>query len=88
MFAMIVEALGKRRLYGEPYTRAPTLKCVHFVKNGYGFRLMAVTSMSATFNKFALFAFSVYTSRSFLVPMLNFQKLKFHTPCYGYAYEG
>ena len=62
MAAMIDEALGERRCYGESSTRAPTLKCAHFVKNAY--RLMAVTSMSATFNKLSIFAFCVYTSRS------------------------
>ena len=62
---MIDEALGKRRRYGESSARAPTLKCAHFDENGYGFRHIAVTSMSATFNKFSIFAFSVYTSRSF-----------------------
>ena len=61
MVAMIDEALGKRRRYGEPSTRAPTLKCAHFVKNGY--RLMAATSMRATFNKLSIFAFCLYTSR-------------------------
>ena len=52
----------KRRRYGEPSTRAPNVKFAHFVKNGYG--LMAVTSMSAIFNKLSRFAFYLYTSRT------------------------
>ena len=32
MVVMMEEALRKRRSYGQPYTRAPTLKHVHFVK--------------------------------------------------------
>ena len=61
MVAMIDEALGKRRHYGEPFTRAPTLKRARFVENGS--RLMPVTNMSATFNKLSKFAFCVYISR-------------------------
>ena len=61
MVAMIDEALGNRRHYGEPFTRAPTLKRARLVKNGY--RLMPVTNMSATLNKLSKFAFCVYISR-------------------------
>ena len=71
MVAMINEALGKRRRYGEPSTRAPPLKRACFVKNGYrlvavanikracfvknGYRLVAVANMSAIFNKLFMF---------------------------------
>ena len=57
MVAMIDETLGKRRSYGEPSTRVQIMKRARFVKNGY--RLMAVTNMSATFNKLSIFAFCV-----------------------------
>ena len=57
MVAMTDEALGKRRRYREPPARVSTLKCAHFVKNGY--RLMAVTSMNATFNKLSVYLFCV-----------------------------
>ena len=88
MVAMIDEALGKRKRYGEPSTRATTPKCAHhFFKNGYGFRGMAVTSMSATFGKISILAFCVYTWRS-LVPLLNFYKTKISFPYYGYAHLG
>ena len=53
MVAMINEALGKRRRYGEPSTRAPPLKRACVVKNGY--RLVAVANMSAIFNKLFMF---------------------------------
>ena len=59
MVAIIDKALRKRRSYGKPATRAPTLKRVRF-----GYRLLAVKNMSVTFNKlfiFAFFAFCVYT---------------------------
>ena len=32
MVAMVDEALGKRRNYGEPSARVPTLKRVRFIK--------------------------------------------------------
>ena len=63
MVAMIDEALEKRRSCGEPSTKALTLKRARFVKKN-GCRLIAATNMSATFNKFSMFAFCVYTSRS------------------------
>ena len=53
MVAMINEALGKRRRYGEPSTRAPPLKRACVVKNGY--RLVAVANMSGIFNKLFMF---------------------------------
>ena len=53
MVVMIDEALGKRRCYGEPSTRAPTLERACFVKNGY--RLLAVANMSTIFNKLPMF---------------------------------
>ena len=60
MVAVVDEALGKRRSCGEPSTKAPTLKRAPFVKKN-GYRLIAVTNMSATFNKISIFAFCVYT---------------------------
>ena len=56
MVTMIDEALGKRRSYGEPWNMSV------LVKDGY--RLIAVTNMSATFNKLSIFVFCVYFSRS------------------------
>ena len=56
------EALGKRKRYGQPSTRAPTLKSACFIKNGY--RLIAVANMSLTFNKHCIFTFCVYASKS------------------------
>ena len=73
MVAMINEALGKRRNYGEPSTIALTMKLVCFVKKD-GYRLMAITDMRATFNKLSRYAFCVYTSRSekFTFKILHF----------------
>ena len=61
MVVVIDEALGNKRHYEEPSTRAPTMKRARFVKNGY--KLKPVTNITATFNKFTVFAFCVYTSR-------------------------
>ena len=65
MVAMTDEAVGKRRRYREPPARGSTLRCAHFVKNGCvhfvknRYRLMAVTSMNATFNKLSVYLFCV-----------------------------
>ena len=54
MVVMIDKALEKRRIHRVPPTKAATLKYAQFVKNGY--RLNAITSMSATF-KLSMFTF-------------------------------
>ena len=61
MVAMIDEALKKRRCCRKPSARAKILKCSHFVKTGHGFRLLAVASIKANFNKFSMHVFCVYT---------------------------
>ena len=82
MVARMDEALRKRkrRRYGEPFTRAPNLKCAHFAKNGYGLRLMVVTNTSLANFLYLCFAF---TLQDHLVPTQNFQKLKISYPYYG-----
>ena len=45
----------KKKTLWRASTRAPTLKRTRFVKNGY--RFMAVTNISADFNKLSTFAF-------------------------------
>ena len=63
MVAMIDEALGKRRSYGEPSARAPTLKGVRFVKKWV--KTYGRCKYERNFNKLSIFAFGVYNSRSF-----------------------
>ena len=63
----------------DPSTRAPDLKYAHFTKNGYGPRFMAVTNMSAAFNKLSILAFCVYTLRSFST-YAKFPKTKISYP--------
>ena len=68
MVAMIDEALGKRRRYEEPSTRAPTLKHVRFVKNGYrGIWLLPIWPQLLTNFLYLCFAFTV---QDHLAPML------------------
>ena len=67
MVLMINQTLGKKRSYGEPTKRAPTLKRVCFnkkmdivlKKNGYG-----CYKCETTFNKLSIFVFCIYTSKS------------------------
>ena len=78
MVARIDEALGKRRRYGEPSTRTPNLKCAHFAKNE-----LAVTNTCAIFNKLFIFAFCVYTSRSFSTYAISIFVRFEHSVCHG-----
>ena len=60
MIAMIHEALEKRRSYGEPSTRAPTLKRVRFVnKMGIDLRLLLIWPQLLTNFLYLRFAFTL-----------------------------
>ena len=68
MIAMIHEALEKRRSYGEPSTRAPTLKRADFVKKvGIDFWLLQIWAQLLTNFLYLRFAF---TLQDHLAPML------------------
>ena len=56
---------AKKKALWRAIHKTPNLKCAHFAKNRYGFRFMVVTNPTAIFNKLSIFAFPVYTSRSF-----------------------
>ena len=58
-------SVGEKKALWEPSTRAPTLKCAHFVKSRY--RLMAVTSMSVPHFLYLRF---VFTLQDHVVPKL------------------
>ena len=68
MFAMIDEALGKRRSCGEPSTRAQTLKPVRFVKK-MNIDLWPLQIWAKLLTKFLYLRFG-FTLQDHLVPML------------------
>ena len=73
MVLMINQTLGKKRSYGKPTKRAPTLKRVHFVKK-MDIVLkkkmdMAVTNVRQLLTNFLYLCFA-FTLQNHLVPML------------------
>ena len=68
MVVMMEEAFGKRRSYGQPSTRAPTLKHIPFVqKIGIGLWLLQILAQLLT--NF-LYLHFVFTLQDRLVPTL------------------
>ena len=58
MVVMMEEAFGKRRSYGQPSTRAPTLKHIPFVKKiGIGLWLLQILAQLLTNFQYLHFAF-------------------------------